>query len=126
MAKIQVLKMSKSSVSIFVFGIYLVVLGLILISVPNFILNLLGMPSTEEVWIRVVAVLVLILGFFHIQAGRTNLAPFFRWSVIARSSLIAFFTVFALLNLAKPAIILFGVIDLAGAIWTILAIRSEY
>jgi hypothetical protein len=117
--------MRKSAVSIFVFGIYLELLGLILIFSPNFILDLLGLPPTQEVWIRVVAVLVIILGFFHIQAGRTDLAPFFRWSIIARSSLILFFIVFAILALAKPAIILFGVIDLAGAIWTILAIRSE-
>lgn len=117
--------MRNSAISIFVFGIYLEILGVILISVPNFILELLGMPPTNEVWIRVVAVLVLILGFFHIQAGRINLTPFFRWSIIARSSLILFFMVFAILGLARPAIILFGVIDLAGSIWTFTALRSE-
>ena len=117
--------MSKPAVSIFVFGIYLELLGLILISAPNLILNLLGMPSTGEVWIRVAAVLVLILGFFHIQAGRSEMTPFFHWSIYARSSLILFFTAFAVLGLASPAIILFGVIDLAGAIWTNLAFRSQ-
>ncbi len=117
--------MRNSAISIFVFGIYLEILGIILIAVPNFILELLGMPLTNEVWIRVVAVLVLILGFFHIQAGRANLTPFFRWSIIARTSLILFLTVFAILGLARPAIILFGVIDLAGAIWTFTALRSE-
>lgn len=117
--------MSKPAVSIFMFGIYLELLGLVLMTAPNLILNLLGMPSTGEVWIRVAAVLVLILGFFHIQAGRTGLTPFFNWSVYARSSLILFFTAFAILGLASPTIILFGVIDLAGAIWTTLALRSQ-
>ncbi|HEX7567003.1 MAG TPA: hypothetical protein VF355_00400 [Anaerolineaceae bacterium] len=42
--------MSKPAVSIFVFGIYLELLGLVLMTAPNLILNLPGMPSTGEVW----------------------------------------------------------------------------
>jgi hypothetical protein len=36
-----------------------------------------------------------------------------------------FFIAFVVAGLAPPTLILFGVIDLAGAIWTALALRGE-
>ena len=67
--------------------------------------------------------LVLLLGFYYLQAARTELTGFFRWTVYARSTVIIFFTVFVLLGYASPALILFGAVDLAGAIWTALSLR---
>lgn len=116
--------MSKSSLSLFVFGLYLVVLGLILIIAPNFLLGVFFMPSTAEVWIRVVGVLVLFIAFYYIQAARQEMTEFIKLTVYPRSFLILFFIAFVLLGLARPALILFGMVDLLGAIWTVLALRS--
>ena len=55
--------MSKSARSVYVFSIYLFVLGLILEIIPNILLSLFFIPETSEVWIRVVGMLVLILVF---------------------------------------------------------------
>ena len=116
--------MSKSGLSIFVFGLYLAVLGTILIVTPNFLLGIFAIASTTEVWIRVVGVLVLFLAFYYIQAARSRTTDFFRWTVYARPALIIFFVAFVLLGYANPALILFGVVDLMGAVWTGLALRS--
>lgn len=117
--------MSNSARSLLVFGLYLVVLGLVLLVAPNFLLGIFGVASTTEVWIRVVGMLVLLLAYYDIQAARREMTDFFRWSVYARSSVILFFVVFVLLGLAKPQLILFGAIDLLGALWTALSLRSE-
>jgi hypothetical protein len=58
-------------------------------------------------------------------AGRHGLTSFIRCSVYTRASVILFFIAFVLLGLAKPVVILLGVIDLAAAIWTALALRAE-
>ena len=50
--------MSRAAVSLFVFGIYLLLLGTVLMVAPNAFLALFGLPSTHDVWIRVVAMLV--------------------------------------------------------------------
>lgn len=116
--------MSKSSLSVFVFGLYLTALGIVLLVAPNFLLGMFFMPSTTEVWIRVVGVLVLYMAFYYIQTGRKGMIDFFKLTVYTRSSLIIFFAAFVLLGFASPPLILFGVVDLLGAIWTGLALRS--
>ena len=110
--------------SVFVFGLYLAVLGIVLLVAPNFLLGMFFMPSTAEVWIRVVGVLVLYMSFYYIQTARKGMTDFFKLTVYTRSSLIIFFAAFVLLGLASPPLILFGVVDLLGAIWTGLALRS--
>jgi len=117
--------MTKSARSVFVFGIYVAVLGVVLIINPNVLLKTLSRTSTNEVWIRVVGLLLLYLGFYYTQAARKEMTDFFRWTVYARSTVIFFFAAFVLLGLANPPLIMFGVVDLLGAIWTNVAMRSE-
>lgn len=116
--------MSNSAKSVLVFGGYLAGLGAILLILPNILLGLFGLPATSEVWIRVVGMLTLFLAFYYIQAARAGLTSFFQWTVYVRSSVIIFFTVFVLLQWVSPMLILFGVADLLGAIWTGLALRK--
>ncbi len=61
---------SRAGRSLFIFGIYLVLLGILLVGFPNFLLNVFGVPSSTEVWIRVSGILVIIIGYYDIQAGR--------------------------------------------------------
>ncbi len=116
--------MSKSARSVFVFGLYLVLLGIVLMVIPNLLLGIFFLPSTTEVWIRVAGMLLLFLGFYYTMAARKEMTDFFQWTVYVRSSVIIFFTVFVLLGYAKAPLILFGVVDLLGAIWTSIALRS--
>lgn len=117
--------MSKSATSVLVFGIYLIVIGLGFLFMPNTVLGLFGLPTTTEPWIRVVAMLLLILSYYYIQTARNEDKAFFRFTVHGRASVIVFFLAFVLLNIAPAALILFGVVDLLAAIWTGLALRSE-
>jgi hypothetical protein len=117
--------MSKSAKSLFVFSLYLFGLGLVLLLAPNLLFSLFSIPETKEVWIRVAGMLVFILGFYYMHAARNNLTGFFRATLYARCSVILFFAVFVLLDLAPPVLILFGAVDLAGAMWTGLCLREE-
>ena len=116
--------MSKGARSVFVFGLYLAVLGIALLVAPNFLLEMFFLPSTTEVWVRVAGMLVLFLGFYYTQAARKELTDFIRWTMYPRSTVIFFFAAFVLLGFAKPPLILFGAVDLLGVIWTALALRS--
>ena len=90
--------MSKVARSVFVFGLYLVVLGIVLLVAPNFLLGIFFLPSATEVWVRVTGMLVLFLGFYYTQAARKELTDFFRWTLYPRSSVILFFAAFALVS----------------------------
>ena len=117
--------MSKAARSLFVFGVYLGVLGLFLLIAPNALIALFGLPETGDVWIRVVGMLVVLLAYYDIQAARKEATDFFRWSVVARGTVILFFAGFVLANLVKPILLLFGAVDLAGAAWSHFALRQD-
>ncbi|HEX7313659.1 MAG TPA: hypothetical protein VF297_07045 [Pyrinomonadaceae bacterium] len=117
--------MSGAAKSLLVFGIYLCVLGLVLLLAPNMLLPPFGAPPTSEVWIRLNGMFVLCLSFYYIQAARHELTSLIRWTVPARVAVIVYFAAFVLLLSAPKALLLFGLIDLLAAIWTWLALRKD-
>jgi hypothetical protein len=117
--------MSRAARSLLVFGIYLIALGLFLLIAPNTLITLFGLPATNDVWIRVAGMLIVFLAYYDIQVARKEMTDFFRWSVVARASVIVFFTGFVLADLVKPILLLFGGIDLAAAVWTQLELRRD-
>ena len=116
--------MSAPARSLVVYGVYLLLVSISIMILPNFVLSLLGIPSTAEVWVRVAGMLALFLAFYDIQAGRNEIIPFIRWSVLARGSVIFFFGAFVLLGYVVPSLLLFGVVDAAAAIWTAITLRK--
>jgi len=117
--------MSKAAQSLWVFGMYLVALGLFLLIAPNTLIGWFGLPATGDVWIRVVGMLIVLLAYYDIQAARTEATAFFRWSIVARSTVILFFAGFVVAGLVRPILLLFGGVDLAAAMWTALALRVD-
>jgi len=117
--------MSQAAKSLFVFGIYLCGLGLILLLVPNLLLEVFGVPPTREVWIRIIGMLVLCLSFYYVQVARNELTNFIRWTIWTRVAVIIYFVAFVLLVAAPKALLLFGLIDLLAAIWTWLALKKD-
>lgn len=117
--------MSKAAKSLFVFGMYLCGLGLLLLLVPNLLLQVFGVPPTSEVWIRINGMLVLCLSFYYVQVARHGLVVFILWTVWARVAVIIYFAAFVLLVSAPKALLLFGLIDLLAAFWTWLALRED-
>lgn len=117
--------MTRAARSVFVFSIYLFVLGSILVIVPNRLLSLFGIPHTGEVWIRVVGMLVVIIGWYYLCAARHDLVPFFMCTVFGRTAVLVFFVGFVIAGFAPPILILFGVIDALGAVWTVATLRAD-
>ena len=115
--------MSALARSLVVFGWYLVAFGGLLVLVPNWVLSIFGLPPTEEVWIRLVGMLVLIIAYYDVRLGRADFVPYARLTVHARIAVLVFLVALVLVGLAKPIVILVGAIDFAGALWTAEALR---
>ena len=116
--------MSQAARSVFVFAIYLWIIGAMLVVVPNVLLSLLFIPETQEVWIRVIGVLALILGYYYYTAAKGELIALMRATVLGRYAVFVSFVAFAALGLAAPMLIVFGIVDAAAATWTALALRQ--
>ena len=116
--------MTKAARSVLLFGYYLVVTGVVLYTVPNILLNLLRLPPTTEPWIRVIGIPVGAMGVLHVAAARANIVAFFRVSIWTRIIPVIGFSLLALLRLAPPSLVLFGLVDGATALWTRAALRE--
>jgi hypothetical protein len=116
--------MSSVARSLVVFGWYLAAFGALLVLAPNPTLSVFGLPPTQEVWIRVVGMLVLIIAYYNIRLGPQDLLPYARLTVHARVAVLAFLVAFVVAGLVKPIVILVGAIDVAGAFWTAAALRG--
>lgn len=119
------MKFSRSAVSVFVFGIYLVLIGGVFILIPNTLLSLVNLPTTQEVWIRLAGMLLVILAFYYLMAARTETKAFFEWTIYARMGSVVILLGFVLTGLISPIALLFWLGDLAGALWTWSALRKE-
>ena len=117
--------MSAAARSLYVFSIYAFVVGVLLILAPNLLLGLFFIPATHEVWVRVVGLLVVLLGFQYFKSAGAEFRMFFGWTVVTRIAVFVVFLLFAITGLGPPALVLFGLVDLIGAVWTMVALRED-
>jgi hypothetical protein len=117
--------MSRSAKTMIVVGIYVLILGILMILVPNFLLRMFMQPETSEIWIRTTGMFLLFLGYYYIAAARAELTQFFQFSVYARACVILFFIGFVIFLSASPVLIAFGIVDLGTAIWTQIALLKD-
>lgn len=116
--------MTPAGKSIYYFGFYLLGLGLILTAVPNFLLSTFQLPETNEVWIRVVGVIVFNIGLYYVFMAPQNNNTFLMLSVFTRLAILLWFIVFAVIGWAPYTLILFGLVDAGGAVWTYASLRK--
>lgn len=115
--------MSRAAISVFAWGIYMLLMGFNAIIVPNLTLQILGMPPTNEIWIRVVGMFSIILGYFYIRVARYEFLPLFRWKVEMHIFGVICMVTFVVLRLASPAVLMLASADFIAAIWTGLALK---
>lgn len=117
--------MTAASKSLYYFGFYLLALGITLIASPNLILSLFQIQETTEVWIRVLGTVVSAIGLYYVFMASSNNALFLILSVYVRATILLWFVIFVVLDWAPPQLILFGLVDVAGAAWTYMALKKQ-
>jgi hypothetical protein len=116
--------MTRAAKSVYYFGYYLLGLGLLVTFLPNLMLQTFFLAPTNEVYIRVVGVLVFNIGLYYLAGATSNSTPFFKMSVVTRCIVLGSFIAFVLVGLAQPALIPLGTVDFLGAIWTWWELRK--
>jgi hypothetical protein len=104
--------------SVVVFGVYLIGLAVLLMTIPNILLGIFGIASTQEAWVRVVGMLAGLIGILYVRLAPRGDRHFFELTVQLRASVIVFFVLFVALASAPWQLFLFGAVDLVGAGWT--------
>ena len=111
--------MDAPTLSIFIWGIYVILIGLFLLFMPSKTLIFFGHEKPKDHWIRVVGIITLSLGYFYLNSAQNEVYSFYWASIYARIAGVIGFSGLVVFKLAKPKIILFGLIDSLGAAWTL-------
>jgi hypothetical protein len=111
--------------SVAAFGLYLLAMGLGLLLVPALALAPFGVAPPQEVWVRVLGITAMALAAYYVQAARQGLWPMLQLTVPVRLAAGVSMAALAALGLGPKALWLFGAIDVAGALWTALALRRS-
>jgi hypothetical protein len=117
--------MRSASISIKVFGIYVIVTGLTLMIAPNFLLALFGFVPAVEVWVRVLGVLAIVTGYYYWVCGAANARAFFVATITGRIGFFVLCLGLVWFAGAPTMLLAFGVVDVLGAAWTAVALRGE-
>ncbi len=119
-------KMNKAQISLFFFGLYMMfVVGLGFMFIPMFILDLFGLSAGDDVWIRFVGMLALIMGGYYILAVRAGMDQFIAWTVMMRYFAAGFMVLIFVLGKQGASLLLFAAIDVIAATWTWFALRAD-
>ena len=104
---------------------YVIVSGISLLFFPNYLLGLFGIESTNEIWIRVLGMLVLALSFYYYAMYKNGGKEVIRATVQGRLFFCAGCLVaFVILGLVKPVLLGFAIAETGLALWTLSEIRK--
>lgn len=119
--------MSRAALSLFIFGLYLIIIAIIFLFVPEILFSIVMVPTDPDIMSRLFGMIVIFLAYYFIRAAldEEGLTKFFMWTVHTRVTVIIFQIVFVVLQLVSFIILFFGAIDLAAAIWTFWALRKD-
>ena len=117
--------MQRTATTIVVWGVYEFGVGATLLLAPNVLLGVLGLPATDEVWIRLIGVMAFVIGYFFVQSGRVGHVPFYSWSTHVRIGVALLIITLVVAGLGPPVLLLFALLDVLGVTWTGLTMRAE-
>lgn len=111
--------------SLFVFGIYVLVTGVAFIVAPDAIKSLLGLPPATAGWLRIIGLLALVIGAYDVVASRAECRPYIAASVYVRFGFATGVALLVVTHEMPLTLLALGAIDVAGALWTMAALRSK-
>ncbi|MGJ4787840.1 hypothetical protein EHQ52_05735 [Leptospira koniambonensis] len=116
--------MINSGKSVQYFGIFLLIEGFLLITVPNFFLSLF-LLSASDVWVRVVGLTLIILGYFYFKMGQENIRPFVKLTTHSRTFQFIVLIIFVLLGWIHPMILMPSGFEFLCGVWTFSLLKKE-
>lgn len=116
--------MSRPARSLFAFGIYVLLVGAAFLAIPAPLMAALRLPPASPGWGRLIGLLALVIGTYDVVAAWAESLLYIRASVFVRFGFAAGVTLVVLLGEMPPSLLPLGAIDLAGAIWTMFALKA--
>jgi hypothetical protein len=110
--------MRNAPLSLLAWAGYQVLVGVPLLLVPELMLGILQVETTDTVWVRIIGALILGLAYYNLEVARSKSAPLMRVSVVVRLFVALTVVVVVVLGLVPPTMLLLAAVEGAAAGWT--------
>ena len=117
--------MSSSGKSLFFFGVYVLVIGILFLTIPDTLVRIINLPALDSGWARVIGLLSLVIGTYDILMGKADNKEFIKLSVYIRLGFAAGTILLVIFGQMPASLILLGSVDALGSLWTTLALKSD-
>lgn len=110
--------MNKVSKSIFIFGSYSLVMGIVLLFFPKITLPLFDLPVTGEPWLNLLGFVLTCSSYYYIRSALSGNIQFALYTTHTRfaAPLVVFYLIAT--DKADWHFISFGIVDGMGGLWT--------
>lgn len=109
--------MKKANTAMYAQILYMVGMGTGLLFIPTLILPMFGFEAPQEIWVRVLGALALLLSVYYYICVKGAYEPFYRASIYGRYAFCAVLAIFGLLKMTQPGIFVFAAVETALAAW---------
>ncbi|MFV5703654.1 hypothetical protein ACM55F_17485 [Flavobacterium sp. XS2P12] len=116
--------MNSVNKSIFVFGLYSLLMGIVLLFLSNLVLPMVGLPVSKEPWLHLLG-FVLICSYYYLQSALKGNIDFARYTIHTRlfAPLVVAFLIVT--GKADWHFLSFGIVDGLGGIWTWIELKRN-
>jgi len=109
----------------YIFGYYMMAVGLGFFFIPQFTLRLIHFPPDDDPWIRFMGMLVAIIGVYYWYAARKRLFAFYFISIVGRYLVFAGALVLVIVYQMPSVLLLVAGNDVLFATLTLYFLRNE-
>jgi hypothetical protein len=103
---------------------YMVGMGVGLLLMPNFVLDLFGISTPTDGWVRVVGALALVLALEYYLMVKVENIDFYKGSVWGRYLFCAILAVLVTMGYLDKPVYLFAIAEAGLALWTQLSLKK--
>lgn len=116
---------NKFALSIFLFGLMEMSIGLSIFLLPELNTKILGLADGSTDVFRMCGILGMAFGYYYIRFGLNEDENFARYSVHVRIGLTIAWVALISASVLPIAFVTLAVYDLAGALWTVKALKEK-
>lgn len=117
--------MNSVNKSIFVFGLYSLFMGIVLLFLADIVLPMVGLPISKEPWLHLLGFVLICSSYYYLRSALKGNIDFARYTMHTRlfAPLVVIFLIVT--GKADWHFLSFGIVDGLGGIWTWIELRRN-
>jgi hypothetical protein len=117
--------MNSVSKSILIFGLYSLMMGIVLLFIPNIILPIFNLPVSGKPWVHLLGFVLMCSSYYYIRSALSGNMPFALYTTHTRFAAPLIVAYLIATGKADWHFVSFGIVDGLGGLWTWFEIKRN-